>query len=168
MPSELVIRAVDLTEDAFAPFGTIIRAPASPPSRSGPGWQAWYGYARLECPEPLVFGSVVTEFRDIKVDVMERHIHTFELLYPHDEVLIQPLAPPDRLSDRDARPDAARIRAFRIPPGTAIAMHPGTWHSPAFPVEQNCTYTFASLQPTFPYEPEWIPLLDKSVVRVIS
>lgn len=167
MAHERVISAEDLTLEAFAPFGRVIQTPAQPPTRSGPGWQAWYGYAALECDQPLIFGSVVTEFRDVVVEVMERHTHTFELLYPHDHELIQPLAPPAELDDPEARPSAEAIRAFLIPAGSAIVMHPGTWHSPAFPLSRDCTYTFAALQPTFPYVPEWIPLTDGATVQVV-
>jgi ureidoglycolate hydrolase len=39
------------------------------------------------------------------------------------------LAPPDAPDDADARPDPARMRAFRISGGQAIALHRGTWHA---------------------------------------
>jgi ureidoglycolate hydrolase len=162
-----VIPISELTDEAFEPFGRIIRAPAATePDRTGPGWQAWYGYATLDCPDPLAFGSVVTEARDVVIDVMERHVHTFELLYPHDHPLIQPLAPPGALDDDAAQPDPDSVTAFVLRPGDAIAMHPGTWHSPAFPTERTCTYTFAVLEPSFPYVPEWIPLKGNASVRV--
>jgi ureidoglycolate lyase len=167
MAHERVVQAEALTSEAFALFGRVIQTPTEPPTRSGPGWQAWYGYAALECNQPLVFGSVMTEFRAVVVDMMERHNHTFELLYPHDHELIQPLASPKDLDDPESRPHPEAIRAFRIPPGSAIVMHPGTWHSPAFPLSRDCTYTFAVLEPSFPYLPEWIPLIDGATVQVV-
>lgn len=152
------VRARPATPTAIAPFGRMITSsPSGPPGRSGNGWECWYPVDTLECGWPLGLGIVHTRHRAIIVDAMERHTHTFELLYPHDHDLIQPLAPPADLDDPEARPDADHVMAFRIPVGSALLMHPGTWHSPAFPVSRDCTYSFACMDPPFHYVPEWIP-----------
>jgi hypothetical protein len=135
--------------------------------RSGKGWASWYRFTSIECRWPLTFGAVETRARPIIVDVMERHTHTFELLYPHDHDLIQPLGLPADLDNPSARPDPATVAAFRIPVGTAIIIHPGTWHSAAFPVARDCTYTFAVMEPDFPYPLEWVPFPNGDIVRVI-
>lgn len=162
------VMAEELSEEAFAPYGRIVKVPEEPAPRSGAGWECWYGFQVLECRWPLYLGAVRTALRPIVVDAMERHTHTFELLYPHGTDLIQPLALPLALDDADARPDPATLRAFRLPVGFGIVMHPGTWHSAAFPVGRDGTYSFACMQPDFPYEPVWVPFPDGDTVRVTA
>ena len=166
MSREWQIDVEELTEETFAPYGRILAMPTDPAPRSGPGWECWYGFQTLDCPWPLAMGAVVTQRRPILVDVMERHTHTFELLYPHGHALIQPLALPLDLDNPDAQPDPATVKAFRIPVGMGIIMHPGTWHSAAFPESEDCTYSFACLQPDYDYTPDWIPFSDGGTVTV--
>ena len=168
MAGEWTVSVAELTEEAFAPYGRIIRQPAMPATSSGAGWACWYGVQALEAQWPLHFGTVRTRYRPIVVEEMERHVHTFELLYPHDHALIQPVAPPGALDDPEARPDPATVKAFRIPVGAGIIMHAGTWHSPAFPEREDTTYTFACMEPDFASETLWVPLSDGSAVRVLS
>lgn len=155
-----------LTEGIFAPYGRIVSVPAEPAPRSGPGWECWYGFQTIDCPWPLFMGAVVTRPRAIVVDAMERHTHTFELLYPHGHALIQPLALPLDLDDPTAQPDPATVKTFRIPVGMGIIMHPGTWHSAAFPEAEVTTYSFACMQPDYDYLPEWVPFLNGDTVAV--
>jgi ureidoglycolate lyase len=160
------IGVTDLTEAAFAPYGRIVALPTTPALRSGPGWECWYGFQTLDCRWPLAMGAVVTRRRAIVVDAMERHTHTFELLHPHGHPLIQPLALPRDLDDPRAQPDPATVKAFRIPVGVGIIMHPGTWHSAAFPESEDCTYSFACMEPDFAYVPEWVPFPGGDTVQV--
>jgi hypothetical protein len=111
---------------------------------------------------------VTTQQRSIVVDEMERHTHTFELLYPHGHPLIQPLALPLDLDNPDAQPDPATVKAVRIPVGMGIIMHPGTWHSAAFPEGEDCTYSFACMEPDYDYVPEWVPFSGKDTVEVTN
>jgi ureidoglycolate lyase len=160
------IHVEDLTEETFAPYGRILSMPQNPAPRSGPGWECWYGFQTLDCHWPLYFGAVRTQRRPIVVDVMERHTHTFEVLYPHGHSLIQPLALPLNLDDPMAQPDPVTVKAFRIPVGMGIIMHSGTWHSAGFPESDDCTYSFACMQPDYPYEPEWVPFPGGDTVLV--
>ena len=111
-------------------------------------------------------GGVLTRHRPVAVDAMERHTHTFELLYPHGQPLIQPLALPLDLDDPLARPDPRTTMAFLVPADVGIILHPGTWHSAAFPVGHDCTYGFLCLQPDFPYDPQWLPFPGGDIIRV--
>lgn len=167
MPREWTVPLEELSEESFAPYGRIVQIPTTPAPRTGPGWECWYGFQTLECKWPVYMGGVVTRLRPVVVDVMERHTHTFELLYPHGHDLIQPLGLPRDLENPDAQPDPATVNAFRVPVGLGIIMHPGTWHSAAFPVGQNCTYSFACMEPDFEYVPEWVPFPGEDTVRVM-
>jgi ureidoglycolate lyase len=163
---EWTVGIEDLTEEGFAPYGRIVKQPQEPAPRSGSGWECWYGFQALDCKWPLSMGAVVSRHRPIIVDEMERHVHTFELLYPHGHALIQPLAIPLELDNPEARPDPSTVKAFRIPVGVGIIMHPGTWHSCAIPEFEDTTYSFACMEPDFEYFPVWVPFPDEDTVRV--
>lgn len=160
------IGVTELTEEEFAPYGRIVATPATPAPRTGDGWECWYGFQTLDNRWPIYYGAVVTRHRPIVVSEMERHVHTYELLYPHRHALIQPLALPLDLEDEAARPDPATVKAFRIPVGVGIIMHDGTWHSAAFPESEDCTYSFACMEPDYFYEPVWVPFQGDDTVRV--
>lgn len=166
MARELTVRVEELNDEAFALYGQIIRAPNVASGRSGSGWQAWDGFSALDCRQTLIFGSVLTERRDIVVDVLERHAHTFEWLLLHDREIIQSVTPPDAVCHPDALPDPTRIRPFGIPVGVAIVMHAGTWHSPAFSASDTCRDTVAALEPDFDYVPERVEFAEGVVVRI--
>jgi hypothetical protein len=74
---------------------------------------------------------------------MERHLGAAEWVVPHDGAIIQVVAPPVPDASEDDLPVASELRAFRIPVGSAILMHPGTWHSVAFGESESVTYSFA-------------------------
>lgn len=160
------ITAEELTEESFAPYGRIVAVPETPAPRSGEGWACWYGFAQLDNSLPINMGVVVSRVRPVVVEDMERHVHTFELLYPHGDDLVQPLALPLDLENPDAAPDPATVKAFRIPVGKAIIMHPGTWHSCAIPVARDTTYGFACGEPDYDYVPDWVPFPEGDTVRV--
>lgn len=166
MGKEWNIAVDELTEEVFAPYGRIVEAPSASAPRSGEGWECWYGFQSLDNSLPINLGVVVSRVRPIVVEDMERHVHTFELLYPHGEDLIQPLALPLEMDNPDAKPDPATVRAFRIPVGKGIIMHPGTWHSCAVPVSADTTYGFACGEPDYYYVPDWVPFPEGDTVRV--
>jgi len=39
--AERTLPVDNLTDDAFAPFGTVVRMPSRPHDATGPGWQWW-------------------------------------------------------------------------------------------------------------------------------
>ena len=165
MNTEWLKQVEPLTVEAFAPYGRIVDVPTTKPEVTGPGWECWYGFQHVECRWPVYLGAVATKHRPLLVDSMERHTFTFEYLYPHDHALIQPVGLPLQLDDERAQPDPETVRAFLIPVGSGVIMHPGTWHSAAFPVGRDCTYGFLNMEPDFEYTPEWVNLAGNDVVR---
>jgi ureidoglycolate hydrolase len=157
----------DLDNESFARYGQVLSMPPGPAGRSGEGWRCWYGFFEIDCPRPLVFGAVVTEAREVVVREMERHVTTFELIYPHDHDLIQVVGPPADLLNEEANPVANEAEAFRIPVGSAVLLREGTWHSPAFPMVHATTYGFACLQYPGTYLPEWRRFSRDGCVRAV-
>ena len=160
------IKAKLLDPESFAPFGQILEIGTVDVGRSGPGWRSWHLPNRIDADGLLSFGIVHTALRDIDVVEMERHVNTFELLYPHGSALVQPLAAPHDLTDPDAKPRPEDVEAFIILPGQAIVMHRGTWHSPSYPVTGDTTYTYGSVGSGDQAMPVWVPFEDGSRVHV--
>lgn len=165
MPVKVTVQ--ELTAEAFAPFGQVIFPnPTDVPQGSGEGWKTWISPTEVPADRPVIFGTVLTEYRPVRFDRMERHVDTWELLYPHGGSLIQAVAAPADLDNDDAQPDPDQVQAFLIHPGQAIAMSPGTWHAPAFPVCGTTTYTFAALKRLDGQVPVWIPFPGEGSVEV--
>ena len=112
-------------------------------------------------------GAVVSRHRPIVVDEMERHVHTFELLYPHGHALIQPLALP--LDSTTPTPNQirrpSRHFAFPLARGSSCIQGHGTARHTEF---EDTTYSFACMEPDFEYVPGWVPFPNDDVVRVIG
>jgi ureidoglycolate lyase len=129
--AELVTIPVrDLTDDAFASFGRVIRAPERPQDAQGPGWRWWaetvllqgdgrawgVGYLDLQPAPPLRF------------DWAERHMRTLEAVVPVSGDVIVYVGPPEHLDEPERAPDRTRYEAFRVRSGHGLVLERGVWH----------------------------------------
>jgi ureidoglycolate lyase len=115
------IPTLDLTPEAFAPFGEVSRP-----------------RARLN----LDFANgtpslceVRVEPRPLYADFLARHLYSTQTFVPlagTRAVLL--VAPPSDLSDPYAVPDLTRLAAFRLDGAHAVTIRRGTWHRAPFPV----------------------------------
>src|ERR671917_276219 len=72
-----------LTPEAFAPFGSVVDAPASPPQASGRGWQWWGETALMEGDDrPYGIGYLRLEPAAPRFDWAERHMRSPEVNVP--------------------------------------------------------------------------------------
>jgi ureidoglycolate hydrolase len=167
MSNPYVVQVEPLTVESFAPYGQAILVPTTPAPKTGDDWDCWFGVGDLSCTNPKV-GIVITRPASGRVDAMERE-PVAEFLLPITGPIIQAVGLPGDLSDFTQVPDAHTVRAFRIEPGQAIAMAPGTWHCAAMPVGGETLYYFATEE--HPPEPgrgssPWIPFADGNIVQV--
>jgi ureidoglycolate lyase len=128
--AERTVAVDDLTDDAFAPFGTVVRTPSRPNDATGPGWRWWaetvvleddgrpwsVGYLDLEPSTPPSF------------DWAERHLRSQEAIVPVSGGCLVYVAPPDHPEEPDRLPPFEAFRVFRVPPGSGVVMHPAVWH----------------------------------------
>ncbi len=112
------------TAEALAPYGTLIEpaeddAPfggADAALDLGRGAPRLY-IMRLRRPPRVILG-------------ITRHVRVTQCLAAMGgQEWFVLLAPPDAPDDPLAQPDAARLAAFRISGGQALALHRGTWHA---------------------------------------
>jgi ureidoglycolate lyase len=113
--------AEPLTSAGFAPFGTVLGSPSSPPDAAGPGWSWWAETARLPGDaRPYAVGHLTLAPAPPVVDWAERHERAAELIAPLCGVCAVYVAPPG-----DA---PGGFRAFRVPAGAGVVLRPGVWH----------------------------------------
>ncbi len=125
-----MIRIEPISDDAFAPFGKVIRLGQADGSQGtdavhteGPGWSDAYTHDPLLATNASL-GMTRTGGTPFDVRQMERHPNTQEALFCAEGPIVLAVAP----AGPEAKPDARTVRAFSIPPGTVAVMKPGTWH----------------------------------------
>jgi ureidoglycolate lyase len=117
----------DLTPEAFAAFGQVVRQPQGAAQVEGPGWQYWGGLAQAPGEGYAVGYLDLAAGPELRFDWAERHAASHEMLVPTADVVIH-VAPPDYPAELARLPDLARFRLFRVRPGEAVVLHPNVWH----------------------------------------
>jgi ureidoglycolate hydrolase len=148
--TRLTVPAQDLTDEAFAPYGNIIK-----PRRSGDQGDRTYAYRPHEEADhvKLVMTNgepclrIMHQFkRGLIFTKIARHRRVSQCLgsLQGKEWFIA-VAPPTDFAD-DALPRLEDITAFRIPGDRIIKIHVGTWHAGPHFVHEECM--FASYENT--------------------
>ena len=110
--------------EGMAPYGSVVNAPAHPPTSAGAGYTFWSDIAhyRIEGETEIGLCTVVDRPGEA-IDTVERHMRTPEILVPIDGPFVVPL-----LLEGSAEPSA-----FRVDPGEAIVIGEGVWHGACLP-----------------------------------
>ena len=137
------LTVLDLTQDAFAPFGTVI-----PPMADG----------TLFGPQDatLNFGSGTPRFytmrlpnRGLVISRITRHRQVTQVLASAGGLTwMLAVAPPPVVDAADAEPALESIRAFRIPGDTAVMLRTGAWHAGPLFVMQEANFFNLELSDT--------------------
>lgn len=126
-----VLALEPISAEAFAPFGQLL-PPLAP------------GHPRFDVLEDLRNGRAGARPRlsitaiepralPFAVTEMERHVHSSQAFVPMDcASYVVAVAP----HGADGGPDAAGLRAFRVPGDTGINYRPDTWHHPVTVLER--------------------------------
>lgn len=116
--------AQEATPAAIAPYGTLIE-----PGEDGTPHGAADAVLDLGRGRPRLYIMRLTA-RPMRVTGITRHAAVTQCLAStRGEDWFIALAAPGDAEDAAAMPDPARIEAFRIPGGRALALHRGTWHA---------------------------------------
>lgn len=145
MHAPFPIPAQDLTEEAFAPYGDIIK-----PRLGGEQFDRTYAYnpAKEETHVELVLtnGTPVLRLmhlrnRGVVFSRIARHHRVSQCLgsLQGKEWLIG-VAAPTGASEEDTPPSLDAITAFRIPGDRIIKLHVGTWHAGPHFIHEECLF----------------------------
>ena len=127
------IRAVPLTEAAYAPFGDLVAAGDDARSEAANQGTArkWARLAKLENLRPgalanvSVFRPSPTPARPVPVRLLERHPSSTQLFVPMSAKRYLVV-----VAHGGERPDVSTLAAFVASGTQAITYRPGTWHHP--------------------------------------
>ncbi|MGI3900650.1 MAG: ureidoglycolate lyase [Janthinobacterium lividum] len=129
-PSRLLLRPVPLTDEAFAPFGTVLAHDAGT-ARSVNAGTAWRtdvgGLEERDGEGVMAIYRLDPQVLPLAVDLFERHPRseqTFAALSVERFLVVVAPSGPDGL------PDPAGVRAFLGRRGAALRYARGQWHAP--------------------------------------
>lgn len=133
------IVAAPVTPDNFARFGRVIEMTGSNDTglqlTAGPNWLDRYTLQPLVKVPPSL-GRTVGPAVAAPIVTMERHSAAEEVILPAADPIVLTVAAPNEVPYASA-PD---VHAFLIRPGTAVVMHPGTWHAACAGVDGPAAY----------------------------
>jgi len=118
------ISARPITEDAFAPYGQILKLPAEP------GRIDYSAFLRNDRPKASACfrtSLIAPETWPVTVTVMERHAYSTQAFLPIDVDTYLVLVAPSLAS---GQPDVGQLCAFQVGPDIGINYSAGTWHHP--------------------------------------
>jgi len=127
----------ELSAEKFLPFGSYARLIDPNTERIGSSPIEFFRdmlQQSLGCAADPSFSACRVAKRDLVIDVTEYHNFTGEGILPLDnDVLIHvgPATPPD------SSPPLDKIKVFRVPRGTMVALRPGVWHHAPFTINDS-------------------------------
>src|SRR5438105_15132237 len=102
MAEALVLPVEPLTEEAFAPFGRVIRTPERPHDADGPGWRWWAETVVLEGDgRSWGVGYLDLEPAPPRFDWAERHLRSLESIVPVSGSCLIYVGPAEHLDHPD-------------------------------------------------------------------
>lgn len=128
------IKVEELSVEKFLPFGyyaNLINPEAGTEKIGAPPVEFFRDMVPLQLgPSTPMFSTCRVEPRPFVLDWLEYHTYTGEGTLPLDNDIIVYVGP---ATAGDAPLD--RVRAFKVPKGTMIALRPGVWHAAPYSID---------------------------------
>jgi ureidoglycolate lyase len=129
---DLVVATV--TPEAFAPFGTVLTEAGRqrlPINTYGDSLDLYRN--DFESDQPIEWFIVRARPRELSVLFLERHMQLTQTFIPIDGNGFYTVVARPGATEDGAFPALDEVRAFYVPPGSAIQLHRGTWHENPLP-----------------------------------
>ena len=120
------IAAEPLSPESFAPYGRIVAFDGTAPElvrAAGSDWTDAYDERPITREVPSL-GMTSAPGAPFVSSVMERHANVEEALLPAGRAIVLAVVE----ASAATAPATDDVRAFVVPPGTAVVLAPGTWH----------------------------------------
>ena len=145
-----VVKAEPLSEDAFAPYGTVLAAEGQRRSIDLYGSTIdVFSAGRVDADVPVDIFMSRSSIREFRVHFLERHMLLAQMFVPLcGTPFVVVVGRPDAREDENGIPLVDEISAFFVPGDKAVTIHRGTWHEPPFPLADDSlrlTTTHAAL-----------------------
>jgi len=139
------LKVIPINSDNFKKFGKVVQLPADAPTAEGDTYKFWADIAHYEINGNTEIGlCTVTAPTGNRIDGLERHLSTPEILIPVDTPFALPLL-------IDGEPES-NLQVFRVNIGEAVAIDTGVWHGASIPLEKPRATYFVIFRQWTPHE----------------
>lgn len=121
----MILKAVPLTHELFAPYGQVLMAQNGVPERME--WAANVASLRPDARPNITYMSLEPEHYPIEVSELERHQFSHQTFVPLEGTNHLVLVCP---SKKDGFPDLEKPIAFHATGGQTINYNSNVWHAP--------------------------------------
>jgi ureidoglycolate lyase len=129
--STLPVRA--LGDEAFRPYGTVLRRPPRAHDAEGPGWRWWGETETLAAADrPYAVGFLELQPAPHRFDWAERHMRSHEAIVPLSGDCLVYVGPPGNAED----PRHGGFEVFRVGAGQGVVLAPGVWHGAPLAIDR--------------------------------
>lgn len=139
------IKSEHITEDNFNIYGRVVTSPANQPTSQAADYKFWSDIADYHIQGDTEIGiCTVYKQSETKINGMERHLNTPEILIPIDAPFRLPLLLP---GDNENN-----VRAFEVGIGEAVVINKAVWHGACIPVGKDESSYFVIFRKNTPHE----------------
>ncbi len=131
------LKAVDVSNDNFAPFGSVIKVTGALKSDAQNEIQTYYGKLAIMNESGIQLGICVAKNRPYEVTQMEQHVETKELLAALKGSFVTPVAP-SKMVDGKQVPDLDKAIAVKVNQGEGVVFDVGIWHWTPYAITETC------------------------------
>lgn len=150
------IKSEHINEDNFRNFGRVVTAPKDQPTSQAKDYKFWSDIANYQIQGETEIGiCTVYKQPETKINGMERHLNTPEILIPIDAPFRLPLLLP---GDNENN-----VKAFEVGIGEAVVINKAVWHGACIPVEKDESSYFVIFRRNTPHED-----VEKKDIQVIE
>ncbi len=121
----MILQAVPLTPELFAPYGQVLMARNGVPERMV--WAAAVDNLRPEAQANITYMSLEPEHYPVVVSELERHQFSHQIFVPLEGTNHLVVVCPSR---RDGFPDLQKAIAFHATGGQTVNYNANVWHAP--------------------------------------
>jgi len=141
----MIIKAKNPDPENFNKFGALVAGPKGQPTSQSNTYKYWSDIASYQIQGETEIG-ICTVFRQFKnrLDTLERHLRTPEILIPIDDGFFLPLSL-NQGGDKE-------VEAFHIKVGEAVVIGPGIWHGACIPATKKVSSYFVIFRQKTPFE----------------
>jgi len=132
------VKAKKLTAESFSKFGKVVEIPRTLDETKTVNY--WGTLATFKVEGQSEVGVCIVKKNSNRMDSMERHVKTPEVLVPIEGDFVLPVALSKDLEDPDERPSAENVEAFYVNDKQCLVMAEGVWHWAPFPAWEQASF----------------------------
>jgi len=122
------LKPIILTEDSIKGYGYLLHESTKEPTFNNEQFKFTGDVYKFAAEGEMTVGILVSRKREMKLECLERHMQTVEILVELENDAVIFLAKPSEQDDK-----IEDIKAFCLKQGQAVVLNKGTWHWVPYP-----------------------------------